>query len=450
MTVIDGKRAPKKEIFGWAMFDFANSAYTTVIITVIFAIIFPKFIVGPDDPTASTLEYTNGNWLWTVAQIIGFALVVLTAPIFGAIMDYSASKKKFLFASYLLTVIATAALYFVTPGGYILGIALVALSLFGFATGENFVSSFLTDLGPPEDLGKISGMAWGLGYFGGLISTVLVGAFTGEMEISNMENLLFVGPITGTFFLIAAIPTFLWVKERGRAKELPQGESYITIGFKRLSTTMKEITDFRDLVVFLVSVFFAMAGLAIVIAFAFIYGDQVIHWEGSTLKYMFIITQITAAAGAVLFGYIQDRIGAKITFNLTLILWIVTVIFIWATNDLTAFLNNVLGTSWEPQYVFLVVGSLAGLGLGSTQSASRAIVGIFSPESKSAEFFGFWGLSGKLAAIVGLLAVGALQLWLGLRTAVLICSLFFLLALIANMFVNEKRGMKAAKDHEGE
>ena len=165
----DRSRAPKKELFGWAMFDFANSSYTTVIITVVYAVMFPEIIVGIDTDGS----FGTGNLLWSLALAISYGLVVVAAPIFGAIIDFTAAKKKFLFLSYLLTIVATAALFFIKPGYYQLGMILIILSNFGFATGESFVSSFLPELGPPQDLGKISGYAWGLGYFGGLLSTIL-------------------------------------------------------------------------------------------------------------------------------------------------------------------------------------------------------------------------------------------------------------------------------------
>ena len=433
-------RASKKELIGWAMFDFANSSYTTVIITVVYAVMFPEIIVGKDpDGTFGT-----GNLWWSIALSISYGLVVLTAPIFGAVVDFTASKKKFLFLSYLLTIIATAALFFVQPGLYQLGMILIIISNFGFATGESIVSSFLPELGPPEDLGKISGYAWGLGYFGGLISTILV-TMLGAVQVDNYANLRFVGPVTALFFLLAAIPTFLWVKERGQAKQLQPGKNLITVGFNRLGATFRALEDFKELVVFLVSVFFAMAGLSIVISFAFIYGNQVIQWDDTARTLMFVITQFTAAGGAVLFGIIQDRIGAKKTFNITLVLWIVAIVLIWATNDLTAWLNGVFGLSIRSQTFFLFVGCLAGMGLGATQSASRAIVGLFSPESKSAEFFGFWGLSGKLAAILGIMSIGIMQTYLGLQNAILLCSIFFLLAYVVNLFVNYDHGRATAE-----
>jgi len=340
-------------------------------------------------------------------------------------------------------------LFFVKPGHYQLGMILIILSNFGFAAGESFVSSFLTELGPPKDLGKISGYAWGLGYFGGLLSTILV-TLLGSIAVENMSNLQFVGPITAIFFLLAAIPTFLWIKERAKPKRLPPGEHPISIGFKRLSYTFRELDNFRELMMFLISLFFAMAGLSIVISFAFIYGNQVIKWDNTSRVLMFVITQFTAAGGAFLFGYLQDVIGAKKTFNLTLLLWIIAVILIWATNDITVFLNRQFGFSLESQTFFLMVGCLAGMGLGATQSASRAIVGLFSPASKSAEFFGFWGLSGKLASIVGLLGIGFMQKALGLHNAILLCSIFFFLALLINYFVDYRHGMETAAKHREE
>jgi UMF1 family MFS transporter len=440
----NSRKSSRKEIFGWAMFDFANSSYTTVIITVVFCVIFAKLIVG-DAP-----EYRMGNLLWSVALSVSYFLVLLLSPMLGAIMDFSASKKKFLFGSYLLTVIATAALYFVQPGYVFLGMLFVILSNIGFALGESFISSFLPHLGTPEELGKISGYAWGLGYFGGLASTAIVLFGLGPQTIENFSSLRFVGPITGAFFLVAAIPTFLWVKERGTAKALPEGENYVTIGLKRIKKTFRDIQDYRDLMVLLLSFIFAYAGLSIVISFAFIYGDQIIRWTPGVQTLMFIITQLTAAAGAVVFGLVQDRLGAKLTYLLTLILWVLAIVLIWGTNEITESLNRMLGMSMQPQNFFLIVGSIAGLGLGATQSSCRAMVGIFSPESKSGEFFGFWNQAGKIASIFGLLSLGFLQHAFGLKNAVLLCAIFFFIAIVVTMFIDQKRGMDAARAHEGE
>jgi UMF1 family MFS transporter len=431
-------RADPREIFGWAMFDFANSSYTTVIVTVVFSVIFPRLVVG-DGP-----DYALGNLLWSVALSVSYGLVVLTAPILGAIMDFRAAKKRFLFGSYVLTVLATAMLYFVSPGGMWLGVALVIVSNYGFAVGESFTSSFLPDLGPTEDLGKISGFAWGLGYVGGIVCTGMVLRVVGAQTLENFDRLRLVGPLTAAFFMVAAIPTFLFLKERGTAQTLPPGESLVSIGFKRLSATTRELKRFRDLMVFFLAFFFAMAGLSIVISFSFIYGDQVIRWSPSSQEAMFVITNLTAAAGAVAFGFLQERWGNLRTFNLTLGIWVLAIFGIYLTPQITVWLNGALSTAWPAEKVFLGMGALAGTCMGATQSASRTIVAVFSPDSKSAEFFGFWGLFGKLASIFGLLSLGVLQARLGLKISILVCSLFFLVALVLALLVSESRGRQVA------
>jgi UMF1 family MFS transporter len=344
----------------------------------------------------------------------------------------------------VITVAATALLYFVSPGHALMGVVLVIVSNYGFAVGESFTSSFLPDLGPTEELGKISGFAWGLGYVGGIACTGLVLAIVGPQTLENFDRLRLVGPITAVFFLVAAIPTFMFLRERGTPKLLPPGETLLGMGFRRLLATGRMLGSFRDLLVFFVALFFAMAGLSIVIAFAFIYGDQVIGWSQTSYKLMFVITNLTATVGAVGFGFLQQRLGNLRTFNLTLAIWILAIVGIWGTPGITAWLNGALGTVWSAEHVFLFMGAIAGLGLGATQSASRTIVAVFSPESKSAEFFGFWGLFGKLASAFGVLSLGMLQVRLGLQSAILLCSLFFLVALVLTLFVREQRGRAAA------
>jgi len=440
------KRASRKELFGWAMFDFANSSYTTVIITVVFCIIFPRLIVG-DGP-----EFRWGNFLWSASISISYLIVLLTAPLLGAIMDYTGSKKKFLLASCLLCAMATAALYFVGPGDILTGMLLIILSNIGFSYSEAFISSFLPGLGTSRDLGKISGYAWGLGYMGGLTSTAIVifGLGAGVYTLANFSHLRWVGPATGLFFLIAAIPTFLWVRERTLARVLPPNENYFSIGVKRLQKTFIDIRDYKDLIVLLSSFFFAYAGLSIVISFAFIYGDQVIRWTGKTQILMFVITQFTAAGGALLFGVLQDAWGAKRTFILTLIIWVAAVSLIYGVNPVTAWVNGLTGADWKVEHLFLLIGSIAGLGLGSTQSACRAMVGLFSPDTKSGEFFGLWSLTSRLSAIAGLMGLGLLQAWFGLHNAILVCSAFFLIAVVIVLFVDEERGKRTARAHAGE
>ncbi len=428
-----------KEIVGWAMFDFANQAYTLLIITVVFGDLFTRVIVGD-----AHQDYRLGNLLWSVALAVSYLAVVVAGPVCGAIMDFSAARKRFLFASYVLTIVTTSMLYFVAPGYVALGMMLIILSNFGYAIGESFIASFLPELGPPESLGWISGFGWAMGYIGGLVSTAFALLFLGEVSAENFHNVRWVGPFAAGFFLVAAIPTFFWLKERGRPRRLARPAGYLLLGMHRVRETLTTVGDRRDLAWLLGSVFFAMAGIYIVIAFTFIYGAQVVQWDERTRVVMFVVVQLTAAAGALGFGFIQDRVGAKRTYQGTLLLWLLAILLIYATPGIAARLAERFGWTVEPQHVFLVVGCIAGLCLGGTQSAGRTLVGLFAPKLKAAEFFGFWGLSAKLAAITGLLGIGLLQAWVGLHTAILFCMLLFTLALFVAMPVNEARGRAAA------
>jgi len=441
VEVIPRTRAPRREIFGWAMFDFANQAYTLLIITVVFGDLFTRIIVGNDG------DYRLGNFLWSFALSTSYLMVVFCAPIAGAVMDYTASKKRFLFASYLLTVVATAALYFVAPGYVFLGVVLIIVSNFAYSIGEAFIAGFLPGLGPPQDLGKISGFGWALGYIGGMASAVFVLLILGEVSAENFDRIRWVGPWAAGFFLVAAIPTFVWLRERGKPRELPQGKGYVAIGIGRVRETLRELTQYRDLATLLLSILFAMSGIYIIITYAFIYGAQVIGWDEDVRTLMFIIVQITAAAGALGFGFIQDRLGAKRTYQITLLMWIAAIALIYLTPALAQGMSQLLGRPIAAQHVFLVVGSVAGLSLGSCQSATRTLVGLFSPLSRAAEFFGFWGLSMKLAGVAGLLSIGLLQAAFGLQRAVLFCILLFAAALFVSRRVDEERGRRIADSH---
>ncbi|HDR16192.1 MAG TPA: MFS transporter [Desulfobacteraceae bacterium] len=427
-----------REIVGWAMFDFANQAYTTLIITVVFGVVFTRVIVG-DGP-----DFRLGNLLWSVSLCVSYLLSAAVAPFCGAVMDYSAAKKKFLFASYVLTVITTACFYFILSGMVFPAMVLIVISNFSYSIGEAFIAGFLPELGPPDRLGRISGFGWALGYAGGLCSTGVVLLGLGGISVQNFQSLRLVGPLAAGFFLVGALPTFLWLKERKisvRSKKIPE---YVKIGFQRLAETIGAVKRFRDLAVFLLALFFSMAGLYIVISFTFIFGDQVIRWSAGVQMTMFILTQVTAAAGALFFGNIQDRIGAKRTFAITLVLWIFSVLLIYFTPGVARVAGAVFSTPVHPQYVFLAVGCSAGTGLGATQSSARAMVGLLTPKGRHAEFFGFWGMTIKLAAVFGILGLGILQMKVGLKAAVLLCLVFFAIALLTNTAVDEKRGLAAA------
>jgi MFS transporter, UMF1 family len=432
-------RAPKRELFGWAMFDFANQSYTLLIITVVFGDLFTRVIVG-DAP-----DYRLGNFLWSLALSTSYLLAMLCAPVAGAVMDYAAAKKKFLFASYVLTVLTTALLYFVAPGYLMLGVLLITVSNFAYSLSDTFLASFLPGLGPPEDLGKISGFGWALGYVGGMASSVFVLLVLGDVSADNFERIRWVGPWAAFFFMVAAIPTFVFVKERALPRPLPPGQTYLGVGTARVRATLTHVGAHRDLAILMISFFFALSGIGIIVSFSFIYGSQVIGWEEHVRVLMFVVVQISAAIGAVSFGLIQDRIGALLTYRITLMMWIVAIALIYFTPAIAALGRDWLGLAWQAQYVFLVIGTVAGSALGACQSATRTLVGLMAPLHRSAEFFGFWGQTMKFAAVVGVLGIGVLQWAVGLHAAILFCIALFAAALVATRGVIESRGREAAQ-----
>jgi UMF1 family MFS transporter len=410
----------RREIFAWAMFDFANSSYTTVIVSVAFGVFFTSLVAPPG----------KGDALWGRGIAIGNLIVLLLSPIVGAIADDSGRKKVFLFCTYALCVAGTAALWFVTPGRVGLALALFVVSFIGFSFGENLAGSFLPEISTPENIGKISGFGWGLGYFGGLASLVLSARLIGKGDLANLPNLRLAWPVTALFFLVAALPTFLFLRERA-----PRGTStalqYVRDGFVRLGQTARSARHFSELLRFLSVFFLYSAGLTSVVAFAGIFAAKTLGFTYPELIKLFIVLQLSSAGGAFLFGAIQDRLGAPRTIQISLVLWILVCA--------GAYLVQTKGAFWG-------VALVAGLGIGSLQSASRALVGLFAPQEKSAEFFGLWGLAGKGAYMVGPLIFGSISSGTGSqRIAMLSTAAFFVLGLIGMGFISEQRGLAAAQ-----
>jgi MFS transporter, UMF1 family len=429
---------PRKEIFGWAMFDVANSAFTTIIITVAYNNIFSKLIVGPMDGHAN--PYATGNFYWSAIVAISSLITMLLSPTLGTLSDVMGRRKQFLAGSVALCCLFTGALYFAQPGHIATTALFVVVGNLGFLMSENFIAAFLPHISTAANIGKISGIAWGLGYFGGLGSILLVSAVTGlEYTPENMEKLRLVGPLTAAFFLAFSIPTFLFVSEPKRALGHSASlKEAIKTSFQELLGTFKHLERYRDLARFLTAFFFFQGGLTIVISFAALYGEQVVHVDGKWQAIFFITLQITAAVGAFAFGYLQSRIGALRTVNITLLIWILAILLIYFLEDMAVM------TGMDIKPLFVVVGNVAGLCLGATQASARSVVGLFAPAERSGEFFGFWGVAGKAAAVASMLSFGLLQYLFTLPIALLACSAFFVVGFAINCTVNEARGRASA------
>jgi MFS transporter, UMF1 family len=422
--------APRRELFAWAMYDFANSGYTTVVLTTIFNAYFVGVVAGG----TGGLSEGTGTLLWTVAVSIPNAVVLVSAPVLGAIADHYAVKKRLLLITTLGCVLGTALLALVGPGDVGLAIGLVVLSSLTFATGENLIAAFLPEISHQEGMGRVSAYGWALGYLGGLAVLAVCLAYVAWAQRHGLEAAQFVPGtmlIVAVVFALAATPTFLWLKERAIPAPSGHGERYLAVGFRRLRRTLAESTRFRDLFRFLIALTIYYCGINTVVVLAAVYAQEVMGFRTSETIILVMVVNVTAAAGAFLFGQVQHRLGSVPTLAVTLVIWIVAISL--------AFVGDSRASFW-------VVANLVGVALGSSQSSGRALIGQFSPPARAAEFFGLWGLAGKLAAIVGPLSYGLITyLTAGNhRLAILSTVAFFIAGLVVLTTVHEQRGKAAA------
>lgn len=414
-----------REVVAWALYDFANSGYTTVVVTAIFNAYFVRSVAG------------NAPWAtfaWTAALAVSYALVIASAPAIGAYADLRAAKKRLLGLSTIGCIVFTALLAWVRPGDLWLGIALLIASNFFFGTGENLIAAFLPELARGEALGKLSGWGWSLGYLGGLVSLGASLAYVSAAQARGESAASFVPVtmlITAAIFLCASLPTFLFLKERARPQPGATG-SVIADSFTRLATTVRQAGRYRDLASFLLCIVFYQAGVQTIVALAAVYTEQVMGFTTAETITLILAVNIAAAVGALTFGQVQDRLGHMRTLAFTLLGWIATVLIAYAATNRT---------------LLWIAAGMVGLCLGSSQSAGRALVGYLSPDDRRAEFFGLWGLATKLAAILGPISYGATT-WItrgNHRVAMLATGGFFVVGLALLTRVNVERGRRAAQ-----
>jgi UMF1 family MFS transporter len=405
------------------MYDFANSGYTTVVITAVFNAYFVSE-VARGAPWATLA--------WTSALGVSYALILLTAPIVGAYADARAAKKKLLAITTVGCIGFTAALALVGPGDLWLAFALIIASNFFFGTGENLVAAFLPEIAREDAMGRISGWGWSLGYLGGLVSLGFCLAYVTWAQAQALPPAHYVAVsmlITAVLFAAASVPTFAYLRER--AQPVSDARNAVKRSFERLADTLRHALRYRDLARFLVCIVFYQAGVQAVIALAAIYAQQALGFTTAQTIALVLVVNVTAAAGAFAFGYVQDRLGHVRTIELTLVGWLAAIALAWAAQG---------------PALFWIAANVVGLSLGSSQSAGRALVGYLSPPARNAEFFGLWGLAVKFSAILGPLTYGAAA-WLSggdHRFALALLSVYFVIGIVIVRGVNVGRGRVSA------
>jgi UMF1 family MFS transporter len=416
----------RREVFAWSSYDFANSGYTTVVLTAV----FNAYFVGV---VARQAEWAT--LAWTLALSASYLLGMLLMPAIGAYADVHARKKRMLALMTIGCVAATVALAGVGPGDLMLALGAIIFSNFCFSAGVTLNSAFLPELAKPEALGKVSGWGWSFGYLGGLLALGLCLAYVNWAQAQQIAAERFVPVtmlITAAVYAVAAVPMFVVVRERAVAQAGARVSNVIAESARRTWHTLRHLGVYRDFGWLLVCGFFYQAGLMVVIALAAIYAQEAKHFSTAQTMLLVLLVNITAALGAFAFGYVQDKFGHRPTLAITIVGWIAMVL-------IAAFTTGTAG--------FWVAANLAGLCMGSSQSAGRAMVGVFAPADRLAEFYSLWNVSLWLSGIAGPVTYGLVTWMTGNdhQLAILSTGVFFVLGLAALAPIDVERGQRAAR-----
>lgn len=426
----------KREIFGWAMYDFANSAFATTILAVIFNQYFATVVAGGERGIEFFGFHLHGASFFTFSVALSMAISAVLSPFLGAVADTSASKKRFLMVFCYLAIFFTGLLYFVHEGNYWRGALFFITANIGFAGGNVYYNAFLPEISNDQNIGRISGLGWALGYIGGggllainLIMLKYPNWFGFPVGYFTVQDCFL---SVALWWLIFSLPTFLFLKERGQRIFLTSGKNYFIEGYQRLQHTFHRIKTFRELTKFLVAYLIYNDGIETVIVMASIFGAEVLKMETGELILFFLMIQGIAFFGSLIFGFLADGIGIKKAIMISLGIW--SFIVIWAFR---------LGIIWDPKTEYWILGVLAGMVMGGSQAASRSLQGVFTPDVNSAEFFGFFAVSGKFASVFGPLIYGILIAITGsVQSGILSVLLFFIVGMAFLLTVNEKKGME--------
>ena len=420
----------KREVFGWAMYDFANSGYTTVVLTAVFNSYFVGVVAK--DAAWATLA-------WTLTLALSSLIVMVAMPAIGAFADLRAAKKKVLVLATVGCVAATLALATVGRGDLAWAVLLIVLSNTFYAIGESMTASFLPELAKPDAMGRVSGWGWSFGYLGGMLSLGLSLAYVLSAQARGEPATSFVPVtmlITAVVYGLAALVTFVLLRERAVAQPQAAGSGGFGAGlddsWQRLKSTLRVAENYSDFRWLLVCGACYQAGISVVIALAAIYAEQTLGFKQADTMALIFLVNIAAALGAFAFGYWQDRIGHKLALGVTLSGWVVM---------------TVMAALAQTATLFWVAAVIAGLCMGSSQSAGRAMVGLFAPQKQLGEFFGLWTFATRLAAIVGPITYGIVTVLTqgNHRIAIVSTAVFFLLGLLLLSPVNVARGAQAAR-----
>lgn len=413
----------RRAVGAWALYDFANSAFTTLVVTFIFSAYFTQRI-APDVET--------GTILWTRAVNVSAVIVALAMPLLGAIADSSSRRKQFLLITTLQCVLFTALLAFAGPGDALTAVVLFVIANIGFEAANVFYNAFLPELSTSKTIGRISGVGWGLGYVGGLLCLVIaLGMIRSWVPQQDDWHVRSTTLLVAGWYAVFAVPLFLFVRESRGSGPSPSIAGMTREGVARLRVTLTHLRTYREAAKLLLARLIYNDGLVTVFSFAAIFAAAAFGMTPEELIVLGITINVAAGLGSFVFGIVNDRIGGKRTIAITLVVLIAA---------------SVMGAMAQQRSTFWIAALALGLMVGPNQSASRSLLGSFVPANRQAEFFGFFAFSGKLASVAGPLSYGLILGRTGSqRLAMGSVAVFFLAGLILLLLVDEKRGRAAAE-----
>ena len=417
----------KQAVWSWAFYDWANSAYSTTVMAGFFPLFFKEYWADPNNPTHSTFYLGMAN---SIASLVVAAL----APLLGSVADQGSAKKKFLILFAFLGVIMTGGLWMVAQGNWQMAVFFYVLATIGFASGNVFYDALLPGLASEERVDVVSSLGFGLGYLGGGL-LFLVNVFMylkpeifGIPDGATAIKLSFLS--VAVWWAVFTIPLILFV---------PEPKNYDTVDFKnavrmgwiQLVQTFKEIRNMKVVGTFLLAYWFYIDGVDTIIRMAVDYGMS-LNFPGESLIIALLIVQFVAFPAALIYGWLASKIGTKTAIMVGIIAY-----------SFITLLGYFMTEAWH----FYVLAILIGLFMGGIQALSRSLYTRIIPPAKSAEFFGFYNMLGKFAAIIGPALMGTIALATGsARLGILsILSLFILGAFFLNKVNIEEGKHLAAK-----
>jgi len=431
----------KKAVWGWAIYDWANSAFATAVMAGFFPIFFKEYWSYGADVNMSTAQLGLGN---SIAGII----VALMAPVLGAVADKGSVKKKFLIFFAYLGVLMTAALFLVQKGDWGWAIFVYVMGIIGFSGANIFYDSLLPSVADEDKIDYISGLGYAMGYLGGgllFLVTVFMTLLPEKFGLSDAET-----AVRYAFILVASwwglftIFTILWVQEEQTAITPPRGVSFIADGFRQLIGTFKKIRHLRTVLLFLVAYWFYIDGVDTIIRMAVDYGMS-IGFSSNDLIVALLITQFVGFPSALVFGKLGQRWSVRKSIFIAIGIYIF--ITIW-------------GTMITTQQDFYILAIIVGLVQGGIQALSRSYYSRLIPKNQAAEYYGFYNMLGKFATILGPVLMGIVGLiarrvlmppfptpeqivhvgQLASRWGISSISLLFIIGAILFFFVDEEKG----------